>query len=81
MIKSNIALKLFAIELTYCDFIIAHNVNFDIKIVGAEFLRKNIPNLLSKPAIDTMKKTTDFCKIPNEYGFKWPKLEELYFKL
>ena len=28
--------------------------------------------------ICTMKIGTDVCKIPGPYGFKWPKLEELY---
>ena len=28
-----------------------------------------------------MHSTTDFCAIEGYYGHKWPKLEELYFKL
>jgi hypothetical protein len=28
-----------------------------------------------------MEKTTNFCAIQGPYGYKWPKLSELYFKL
>jgi len=32
--------------------------------------------------IDTMMKSIKFCNIPSNYGgLKWPRLEELYFKL
>lgn len=59
--------------------IIAHNISFDEKIVGAEFHRKSIKNQLNnKFKICTMKSTADFCKIPGNYGYKWPKLTELH---
>jgi len=64
------------------EFIIAHNLNFDEKIIGAEFLRKKIDNNLSKKKrICTMEETTNFCALPGNYGYKWPKLSELHFKL
>jgi len=28
-----------------------------------------------------MDESTDYCKIPGSYGYKWPSLSELYFKL
>ena len=28
-----------------------------------------------------MHGTTDFCKISGPYGYKWPKLSELHYKL
>lgn len=28
--------------------------------------------------ICTMNESTDLCKIPGPYGYKWPKLEELH---
>lgn len=28
-----------------------------------------------------MEKSTSFCAIPAAYGYKWPKLSELHFKL
>lgn len=67
------------------DLIIAHNISFDEKIVGAEFIRKNMSDILkSKRTICTMKKSTEFCAIPSSNGYndyKWPKLSELYIKL
>jgi DNA polymerase-3 subunit epsilon len=67
------------------DFLVAHNISFDEKIMGAEFLRKNIPNILeSKKTICTKEIATDFCKIPGtngKEGYKWPKLSELHQKL
>ena len=62
--------------------LIAHNISFDEKIVGAEFIRKkieSIPNKLSR--IDTMKEATDYCQLPGNYGYKWPNLTELHTKL
>jgi len=28
-----------------------------------------------------MERSTDHCKIPGSYGYKWPSLSELYFIL
>ena len=62
--------------------IIAHNISFDEKIVGAEFIRKGIQSdLFNKPRLCTMHSSTNFCKIPGPYGYKWPKLSELHITL
>lgn len=62
--------------------LVAHNMSFDEKILGAEFLRKGMPNSIpSKKKICTMHQTTAFCNIPGPYGPKWPKLSELHYKL
>jgi hypothetical protein len=64
------------------DFIVAHNISFDEKIVGAEFIRKSIRSVLNKKRkICTMESSTNYCKIPGPYGYKWPKLSELHIKL
>ena len=64
-------------------FGVGQNVEFDYKIIGAEFFRKNIENHLQElPKADTMIFGTDFCAIPSGKGrFKAPKLEEIYEKL
>lgn len=64
------------------NYLVAHNMSFDEKIVGAEFLRNGMPNMIdSKKKICTMLKTTNFCAINGPYGYKWPKLSELHYKL
>lgn len=78
------ALKEFSDSLDNSLMLVAHNINFDIKIIGAEFFRKKIKNSLDD--IDkfcTMQTATNFCQIPhaNGYGYKWPKLMELHVKL
>ena len=61
---------------------VAHNINFDEKIVGAEFIRKDIPHqLFQKKIICTIKESTDYCELPGKYGYKWPNLSELHMKL
>ena len=63
---------------------VGHNIDFDYKIVGAEFFRKNIENNLQEiPKADTMELGTDFCALPGGRGgrYKSPKLGELFEKL
>ncbi|MCH2228366.1 MAG: 3'-5' exonuclease [Candidatus Caenarcaniphilales bacterium] len=61
------------------DFLVAHNLSFDEKIIGAEFLRAKLQcNLSKKTKICTKQSSTNFCKIPGNYGYKWPTLSELY---
>lgn len=61
------------------DAVIAHNLDFDSKIVGAELVRTALPRrMFDWPGLCTMITTTDLLKLPGPYGFKWPKLEELY---
>ncbi|MFZ4399542.1 MAG: exonuclease domain-containing protein [Bacteroidales bacterium] len=62
--------------------LVAHNMSFDEKILGAEFLRSKMQNNIpDKKKICTMQSSTDFCAISGPYGYKWPKLSELHFKL
>ncbi len=63
-------------------FIIAHNISFDEKIVGAEFLRKSVnSDFFRKRKLCTMQESTSFCRITGKYGYKWPTLSELHTKL
>ncbi|MDF1570280.1 MAG: DNA polymerase III subunit alpha [Bacteroidales bacterium] len=74
------ALGKFAEAIARSTFIIGHNVQFDLKITAAEFLRARIENkLLTTPTVCTMELTRDFCKLPGRGNrYKSPKLEELY---
>ena len=54
-------------------------MNFDEKVLGAEFLRKGIENdFFEKRRLCTMEKSTQYCKLPGTYGYKWPSLSELH---
>jgi len=69
-------------DIAHTAVLVAHNVQFDEKILGAEFLRAGHPNYLeAKRLLCTMQSATDFCRIPGNYGYKWPTLTELYRKL
>lgn len=75
-------LKLFQESLKRCDYVVGHNVNFDLNVTGSEFLRVLSENPLeAKKPLDSCTETTaSLCKIPGGRGgkFKLPKLEELY---
>ena len=73
----------FSLDIKKADEIIAHNIDFDEKIMGAEFIRNNVNHdLFNTKRICTMKSSTNYCKIPNKYGtYKWPNLKELHNKL
>jgi DNA polymerase-3 subunit epsilon len=72
-------LERFAESLRTTHTVVAHNISFDEKIVGAEFLRKEVSHdFFDKKQFCTMKSTTDVCKLPGRYGYKWPTLDELH---
>lgn len=59
--------------------VISHNVSFDEKIVGAEMLRNKMSNVLgSATKVCTKEISTDYCRLPGKYGYKWPTLQELH---
>ena len=69
-------------DLKISDYIVAHNSEFDIGILSNYFINKyNTNPFAKKKIICTMKSTVEFCKIENRFGYKFPKLSELYFKL
>ncbi|MFL5752694.1 MAG: DNA polymerase III subunit alpha, partial [Bacteroidia bacterium] len=75
----------FADVVKQTQYLAGHNIEFDINILGAEFLRMQLPNFFEgRAVIDTKNdQTTEFCAIPGGKGgkFKWPTLTELYTKL
>lgn len=72
-------------DMLTAKLLVAHNFNFDYKILGAEFYRQNINTNVtdSRKHVCTMLSTTNYCKLqPIVHGeYKWPKLEELHIKL
>jgi DNA polymerase III epsilon subunit-like protein len=76
------AISMFKADLDLANFVVGHNVDFDKKIVGAEMIRLGMKDELEKKkSYCTMQSSIDFCKIPGKYGYKYPKLQELYKKL
>ena len=76
----SMVLAQFARDVKKTHLVVAHNIDFDEKIIAAEFLRKNITHHMNKkPKICTMRSSTDYCKIPGYYSkYKWPNLQELH---
>ena len=76
-------LLLFANALDSAEYIVGHNISFDIHVVDAEFIRRGLDaRLISMKAYCTMIAGTDYCKLPGNYGhYKWPNLQELHKKL
>jgi len=76
-------LEIFKSTIDKASYVIAHNIDFDTKVIGAEFIRADIThNLFHSELFCTMQESTWYCKIPGRAGkYKWPKLEELHQKL
>jgi DNA polymerase-3 subunit epsilon len=78
------ALTAFTEDLAAAEILVAHNVQFDERVVGAEFHRagrKQSP-MAGKSLCCTMRSSTSFCRIPGgPRGYKWPTLEQLHHAL
>lgn len=61
------------------DAVVAHNLEFDLSVVGAELVRAGRDSrFFAGPGLCTMKTTTRLLRLPGPYGYKWPKLDELH---
>jgi len=82
-IPLNEVMEIFSRDLEKCTFVIGHNLEFDLNIMGSEYLRMEQENPLAKKVpIDTKDESTEFCAIPGGRGrYKWPTLAELHNKL
>ena len=80
-------LEEFQALLDQTSLLVAHNMNFDHAIIGAEYHRKKIEDpLLPIPKFCTMTspEVIYHCALPansSRGGYKWPKLAELHYKL
>ena len=77
-------LQAFQKDVVKSHYLVGHNIDFDIKVTAAEFLRQQEPmDLLERKSMDTKDLSTDFCAIAGGRGgkFKWPTLTELHHKL
>lgn len=70
------------LDIPRASVLVAHNMSFDERILGAEFLRAGHPNVVeSKARRCTMQEATNYCRLPSRYGYKWPTLPELHMTL
>ena len=62
--------------------VVAHNITYDDGVLRAEYDRRGLCYPLSGASpVCTMRRSTDYCRIPNpggRKGYKWPKLDELH---
>ena len=81
----NQVLELLLKDLSRTSLVVGHNIEFDINIIGAEFIRRKFdPDLLLKLSkLDTGLSSTDFCQLSGGLGgkLKMPTLLELHKKL
>lgn len=73
----------FGADLNQADCVVGHNLDYDLHIVGAEYVRLGYDSriMFARPTLCTMQATIQFCNILGRFGPKWPKLMELYTKL
>ena len=72
-------LEKFAASMASCDFVFAHNLQFNEGIVGAEYYRESISSpLISADKYCLMQEATYYCKLPGRRGYKWPSLQEMH---
>ena len=76
-------LRDFMDDVRKATLLVAHNMDFDQKVVASELHRMGCAGealqLLGKESRCTMKSTTNLVKLKTKYGsYKWPKLDELH---
>lgn len=75
------AIAEFMKDVEQSEYLIAHNIKFDINVLDAELLRLNVISPKELKKVCTMTEGTGVCKIPGFRGYKWPTLTELHMKL
>jgi DNA polymerase III epsilon subunit-like protein len=74
--------EIFKLYMDRSEFIVGHNIEFDLNMLRVECLRRNIAFDESSLPVQycTMKKNTERCALRSEKGYtKYPKLSELYY--
>ncbi len=75
-------LESFNAAISKSKFIVGHNINFDLNVIGCEFYRLNFESQINTvDVLDTCsEQTAELCKLPGGRGgkFKLPTLTELH---
>ncbi len=81
-LKLETAIKLFLALADRAELLVAHNYDFDEKMVRREFHHIGAPVVAeafrARAKYCTMKAATPICQLPGKYGFKWPNLQEAH---
>ena len=76
-----VAFEEFVADKDSCNLLVAHNLEFDKNFIIASCREEGVKYANSgwSKSYDTMKRTTNYCRIPKDWGsgYKWPKLTEL----
>lgn len=84
------ALETFILMANKADRLIAHNISFDWRLLTilatrlGEAAMEDLKRLDQIPKVCTMRTTAKLCQLPfpsGRSGYKWPRLEELYYYL
>jgi DNA polymerase-3 subunit alpha len=79
-----LVLEQFILALGQAKVVVGHNIDFDLNIIGAEFLRCGFVNYFEgKSQLCTKVESVEYCALPGGRGggFKWPSLAEMHHKL
>ncbi|HCR55267.1 MAG TPA: DNA polymerase III subunit alpha [Cytophagales bacterium] len=78
-------LSTFILDLEKTKLLVGHNIEFDINIIGAEYIRQKLqPDyFLGLERLDTGIASTEYCQLKGGIGgrLKMPRLNELHQKL
>jgi DNA polymerase-3 subunit epsilon len=84
-VSRRVALLAFSQMMRKCTRLVAHNIQFDMKIILAAFDREGATESIlltgEKKSFCTMLESTQVCKIPSTKkpgSYKWPSLQEGY---
>ena len=75
-------LRSLALAADKAKVLVAHNLDFDVNVISAEYLRSGQkPPFGGKKRICVMRQSAEFYGVAGKRGFKWPKLSQLHQKL
>lgn len=73
------ALSMFCQMAAKADALVAHNIEFDLRIIRTELYRvSRFDRLKDMMPFCTMHASKPICKIPGKRGHKWPSLDEAH---
>lgn len=75
-IDLKIAIQRFLDAIDDNTILVAHNAEFDGSIIKRDSKKYKL-KIPHAQVFCTMKSSTNYCKIRNKYGYKWPSLNEL----